>query len=265
MDEHTQDTQIVVPEGVKVKSLYKAVELLFFFSDSSRELSITELSQKSGLLKSSVHNILSTFEFCGLIKHNPDTNRYSLGVRLLELSNQFFRNNDLRHVLSPHMNEIANQVGESVFLGVISNARLIYMDGAFPRASTTSRNMTGITAPLYCTGIGKALLAYHTELLGQIIQEGLTSFTPSTITDPDALLEELSLTRERGYAIDNMEHEYGVKCVAVPVYNCTDQIVAAISVSGPSPRFDEDRIVKLAALLAEHTAAVKNYLLPDYT
>ena len=91
---------IQVPEDIKVKSLYKAVQLLFYFAEEDRELGITELAEKSGLLKSSIYNMLSTYEACGLVKRNPLTNKYNLGIRVLELSSQFYRNNDVRHVRS---------------------------------------------------------------------------------------------------------------------------------------------------------------------
>lgn len=253
-----KSTEIEVPEHIKVKSLYKAVQLLFYFTEEDRELGITELAEKSGLLKSSIYNMLSTYEECGLVKRNPDTNKYYLGVRVLELSNQFYRNNDVRHVVKPHMREIADRVGETVYLAVVSSTEVIYLDGAFPSSSTGGRNMTGLKAPLYCTGIGKAMLAYGQESLAdEVIAEGMFPFTQNTITDGDALKRELAMIRERGYAIDNMEHEYGIKCVAVPIRSSENRVVAAYSISGPSPRFDKARIEELAGMLLEHADMIK--------
>ncbi len=98
-----------MPEHVKVKSLYKAIQLLFYFTEEERELGITEIAEKSGLLKSSVHNMLSTYEECGLVRRNPYTNKYHLGERVLELSNHFYRNNDVRQVAKPYMVKLANE------------------------------------------------------------------------------------------------------------------------------------------------------------
>lgn len=251
-------TEIEVPEQVKVKSLYKAVQLLFYFTEEDRELGITELAEKSGLLKSSIHNMLSTYEECGLVKRNPDTNKYYLGIRVLELSNQFYRNNDVRHVVKPHMREIADRVGETVYLAVRNQTEVIYLDGAFPSSSTGGRQMTGLKAALYCTGIGKALLAYAPEeVVEEVIAEGMFSFTQNTIVDGEALKKELAVIRERGYAIDNMEHEHGIKCVAMPIRNSENRVVAAYSISGPSPRFGGDRVEELAEILRQHADMIK--------
>lgn len=261
MESRREEEGINVPEDVKVKSLYKAVRLLFYFTEEDRELGITELAQKSGLLKSSIYNMLSTYEACGLVKRNPTTNKYCLGVRVLELSNQFYRNNDIRQIVRPHMNEIANLTGEIVYLAVLNGTEVIYLDGAFPDYSTGGRNMTGLKAPLYCTGIGKALLAYAgPERVDEVISEGLYSFTKDTITDGENLRKELELVRERGYSVDNMEHEYGIKCVAIPIRNGEDRVVAACSVTGPSPRFTEKRITELAEILKKHAEVLKNRL-----
>ncbi|MDO5416833.1 MAG: IclR family transcriptional regulator [Lachnospiraceae bacterium] len=250
---------IVVPENVKVKSLYKAIMLLFYFSEEDRELGITELAEKSGLLKSSIYNMLSTYEACGLVKRNPFTNKYYLGVRVLELSNQFYRNNDLRQVVKPHMEQIANETGETVFLGVLNGTEVIYLDAAFPDSSTGGRNMTGLKAPLYCTGIGKAMLAFESEeKVDEVIRNGMEPFTENTIVDGEQLRKELALIRERGYATDNMEHEYGIKCVAMPIRNADGKVVASCSVTGPSLRFKCDKMVTLAAILKKHAELLKD-------
>ena len=159
------------------------------------------------------------------------------------------------------MNEIANLTGEIVYLAVLNGTEVIYLDGAFPDYSTGGRNMTGLKAPLYCTGIGKALLAYAgPERVDEVISEGLYSFTKDTITDGENLRKELELVRERGYSVDNMEHEYGIKCVAIPIRNGEDRVVAACSVTGPSPRFTEKRITELAEILKKHAEVLKNRL-----
>lgn len=250
-----------LPEGVKVKSLYKAMQVLFYFTREVDELGVTELAQKSGMLKSSVHNILSTFEACGIVERNKKTNKYRLGVRVLELSNQFYQNNDIRQVMKPFMQQIADQEEECVYLAVMSDLDVVYIDAAFPAASTGGRNMTGVTAPPYCTGIGKAMLAFaNEELIKRVEEGGMEPFTHNTITDGERLREELDQIRQRGFSIDNMEHEYGVKCVAVPIRNKEGAVIGAYSISGPSPRFNADRIKRLAASLQNMAKQVQNQL-----
>ncbi len=118
--------------------------------------------------------------------------------------------------------------------------------------------MTGLKAPKYCTGIGKAILAYESEeMVEEVIKEGMVSFTDQTITDGEKLKEELKCVREKGYAVDNMEHEYGVKCVAVPIRNGENKVVAACSITGPSPRFTPQRIDELEKLLKQYAQMLR--------
>lgn len=247
-----------LPEQVKVKSLYKAVQLLFYFSGEDKELGVTELAQKSGVLKSTVYNVLATYEACGIVERNPRTNKYRLGLKILELSNQFYRNSDIRQVMRPYMDELAAQSGECVYLAARQDREIIYMDAAFPPGSVGGRNMVGVSAPSYCTGIGKAILAFEPEEVWDRVLDvsgGLKAFTENTITDGDALKKELETIRHRGYSIDNMEHEYGVKCVAAPVKNYEGRVLAAISISGPSLRFSEERVENLAGILLDAARA----------
>lgn len=249
------------PEGVKVKSLYKAIQVLFYFTKGKEELGVTELAEMSGMLKSSVYNILSTFEVSGIVERNENNNKYHLGVRVLELSNQFYQNNDIRQVMKPFMQQIANQEEECMYLAVMRDTNVIYIDAAFPEAVTGGRNMTGVTAPSYCTGIGKAILAYAEEaVVERVIAQGLQPFTQHTILDGGKLKEELEQIRIREYAVDHMEHEHGVKCVAVPVRNKEGLVIGAYSISGPSPRFNAERIKKLAAILQNTAIHVRGQL-----
>lgn len=243
---------------IKVKSLYKALQILLYFTEGAEELGVTELAEKSGVLKSTVSNIMSTYEVCGMVERNPKTNKFRLGIKILELSNQFYYNNDIRKVIRPYMEKVAEETRETVYLAVFYGEEIIYLDATFPADSIGNRNMAGVKAPAYCTGIGKALLAYEQDhVIEAIIAKGLTSFTEHTITEPDALKEELAHIRGRGYSVDNMEHEFGVRCVAVPVKSYDGTIRAAISVSGPSLRFQDDRIEELAILLKQAAEAVK--------
>ena len=213
-------------EHAKVKSLYKAVKLLDHFIGTP-ELGVTELSARTGMLKSSVHNILSTFELCGMVERNPQTARYHLGAKVLEFSNQFNQHNDIRQLVHPYAEQLAAATGETVYLARLFEGDVIYLDAVFPSANVGGRNVVGIRASTYCTGVGKALLANQNDALIQsVIDAGLTPYTDHTITDPRRLREELDLIRARGYAVDNMEHEFGIKCVATPLRNCRGEAVS---------------------------------------
>src|SRR5690606_14834436 len=110
----------------------------------------------------------------------------------------------------------------------------------------------GVKAPMYCTGIGKAMLAYMPQdAVEQIVDGELKAYTENTITEKEALLQDLREIVARGYSIDNMEHEFGIKCIGMPLRNQKRQVVAGISISGPSLRFDDQKIQTYALHLKQ--------------
>lgn len=248
-----------LPNGAKVKSLYKAVKLLDFFDSNHHERGISELAELSGMLKSSVHNIMRTYEECGIIEKNFKTSKYRLGLKILALSNVLSQDDVFWQVIRPFIQELANKTGETVFLATPYGTKIIYRDVAYPNGSISSRSIKGVVAPMYCTSLGKVILAYQDEeMIKQVIEENFESFTANTIVDKEAFLEELKLVKKQGYAIDNMEHEYGIKCIGVPIKNSNDDIIGAISISGPSLRFSDDKFQEYNHLLTDIVKLIKN-------
>ena len=239
-------------EPAKVSSLVKAMKVLECFSMKSPELGVTEIAKQLGLQKSTVHNILSTFKTMGYLTQNPSSGKYSLGVQLLQVS--YIINNQMGYqkFFLPYMEKIAEKVHETVFLAIPHGEEVLYLESKQPNDTLGDRKILGEHAPMYCTGLGKALLAFlpEEEQL-QHIPTTFTKFTENTLTSQEALLEDLRQIRARGYSIDNMEHEYGVVCVAVPVFGHNGSPVAAISISGPSLRLQKDAIVQAATQMKE--------------
>ncbi|MCI1956548.1 MAG: IclR family transcriptional regulator [Oscillospiraceae bacterium] len=251
--------QIAYPEGVKVRSLYKAIKLLDYFDSSHPERGISELAGLSGMLKSSIYNIMSTFETCGIIEKDPKTSQYRLGLKILELSNVLNQDDVFWQVIRPFMEELTDQTGETVFLATPYGTNIIYREAAFPKHAISARAIKGVVAPMYCTSLGKAILScMDPSMTERVIADGLKAFTPYTITDPQTFREEIDRIRRVGYAVDNMEHEYGIKCVGVPLSNEQDQVIGAISLSGPSLRFNEQQIVEYSKLLEERAHQIRN-------
>lgn len=245
----------------KVKSLYKALQILDCFTVQKPEWGITEISEQLGLYKSNVFNIVDTFVQAGYLERNPENEKYRLGYKVLELSQVLSSNISFRSTILPFMQELANTINETVYLGIPNDTEVIYLDSAGPKHQLMTRSMLGVKAPLYCTGIGKAMLAYLPEgKVDAVIAKGLTRYTEQTITDPDQLREDLSATRMRGYSIDNMEHEYGIKCIGMPLINKKKEVVAGISISGPSLRFDETAILQYSDYLTAAAQAIQEKL-----
>lgn len=235
---------MIAEDQIKTKTLFKALQVLDCFTATTPELGVTEISERLGLYKSNVHNIMDTFVKAGYIKKNPENGKYRLTLKVLQLGHVVSSNISFRKTVQPHMQELADATGETIFLAIPGeDAEVVYLDSSSPRNQMTVKSVMGIKAPLYCTGIGKAMLAYlPREVVDAVIGRGLASITDNTITDTGKLLQELETIGLRGYAIDNMEHQFGIKCVGMPIRNRKGDVVAGLSISGPSLRFDEQRI-----------------------
>ncbi len=232
-----------MPADNTVKSLHKAIAVLECFTPQEPELSITEISARLGLHKSTVHNIVSTFEQHGYIERNVQTNKCRLGIKILELTHTFNVNHSLTNVIRPIIRDLANLVNENVYFGVPQGGEVLYLEGAYP-SSYLSRTMIGEKAEMYCTGIGKAILAFlpEKEQKEALRLQSMKPFTPSTITDRDVLVAEIAEIRKRGYSIDNMEHEIGIKCISVPVVSRSGHLLGAMSISVPSLRLSWENL-----------------------
>lgn len=236
----------------KVKSLAKAMRLLECFTSQKPELGITEIANMLDIQKSSVHNMISTFEEMGYVSQNKETGKYYLGVKLLQFSYIINSHMGIRKFFLPYMKQIANELHETVFLGIPHELEVLYIECAYPNESNGGRSIMGERAPMYCTSLGKAMLAYLPEDRLEACAKGvLIRFTEKTCTTSGELIEDINETRRRGYAIDNMEHEYGVTCVGIPVFGNDMRVVAAISITGPSLRFNEETLKRKAKRMQE--------------
>ncbi|MEK5645689.1 IclR family transcriptional regulator [Paenibacillus rhizosphaerae] len=238
-------------EEVKVKTLKKALDVLGCFSASVTELGISEISEKLGLYKSNVHNLVSTFEQFGYMEKNPDNGKYRLGMKVLELAYIINSNLGLHNLIYPPMRALSTEINEVVYFALPKEPLIIYLEGVYPSSSYSSRSMVGETAEMYCTSLGKAILANlpPDRAVKAIAGQSMAVYTPNTITEKDILLDELELTRKRGYSIDNMEHEFGIKCVGVPVFKRDGSLLGAMSISGPSLRLDDQTVKEYAEKL----------------
>lgn len=244
-----------------VKSLEKALKILDCFSIEKPELGITEISQMMGLYKSNVFNIVSTFVSCGYLEQNPETGKYRIGLKIMSLSHILSTSMGFHSVVHRCINELAKSIDEIVYFGIPNGENVMYMEGAYPEKCYNIRWVQGMTAPLVCTAIGKAMLAYMDEsFIDRLLQKPLQKYTDYTITDPDVLRAELLLTKQRGYSVDNMEHEYGIKCVGVPVFNHSGELVGALSTTGPSLRFNKEQSEIFVSMLKEKAEIIRqNY------
>jgi DNA-binding IclR family transcriptional regulator len=237
----------------KVKSVERALHLLEIMADEKREVELTELCKKTHINTTTLYRLLQTLQSRGFIAQNPYTGRYRLGLKLLELGHAVTDQIELRRIALPFLEELTEKTGETANLVILDEGEAIYIEKVESSAPLRMLHRIGKQAPAHATGVGKVLLAaLSSEKVTEIIKsKGLCKLTENTITSTENLQEELEKIRENGFAVDNEECEIGAKCIAAPIRDYTKQVVAAISISGPSARLSEPRLNELVKVVKE--------------
>lgn len=248
------------PRGDGVHSVERAVRLLDILASS--DAGISQLARASGLHKATVHRLMRTLQGLGLVELGPDGTRYRLGLRLLELGGRVLSRLDMRDVARPYLADLRDRTRLTVHMAVLDGTEVVYIEKLNAPANLRMASFVGTRSPAYCTALGKAILAAlpADEAESVLSRTRLQPRTPNTITDPAALRRELELTRMRGYAIDNVENEEGIRCVGAPVYGHTGRVAASISASGPVFSATEERIGELAELVCETSRKISHAL-----
>jgi IclR family KDG regulon transcriptional repressor len=227
-------------ERYTVESVSKALDVLEAFNHAE-ELTLAEVSERLGLNKSRVFRLLHTLVERGYVDRTVDGTRFVLGLKLLERSACV--RTDLRKLCLPYMRQIHENFNETVNLGILEHEQIIYIGTLESSRPVRMAEVVGSRSPLHSTALGKAIIAFlpDDQRANLISGLNLTKLTDNTITDQEKLIKELQLVRRRGCAIDDRENDSAGFCIAAPVFDAMGRPTAAISVSGPSDRIQENR------------------------
>ncbi len=229
-----------------IRVLERASEILYAFTLSEPEKSLTKLSRETGLNKSTVFRILDTLEVLGWVTRDDKTGLYRLGLGIFELGSRAVKGLDFYNISRPHLEQLVKITGQTVHLGIHDDGKVLYLNKLeTPGTFISQPSSIGLRLPLHCTAMGKILLAFAVDedkIDSIIARQGLKEYTKNTITNKRELLKELEKVKEMGYAIDNEEVQDGLCCVAAPIKEHNCKVVAAISVSGLSTYFNDRRI-----------------------
>ena len=238
----------------RAKSVQKAIDILNCFV-KKQPLGITEISEMTGYYKSNVHTIVHTLTSNGLLERDAESEKYYLGLGTLRLGRAVGDRYTLRNVASVHMNRLANEIGESVYLYVPLRDQIYTLLTASPVQSRYYRPSAseGFTCRMHCTGAGKVILAFQPrELTEAYIAGGLERYTDKTIVSPELLRQELARVRRDRMAMDNMEWDDGMRCISVPIFGSSGTLMGAMSVSSPAlVSADEETLRSLVRRLTE--------------
>lgn len=227
-----------------VKSVSRALDIITIVSLKKGGLGVTEISKQIDINKSSVYRILSTLVQYGYIEQDSETERYKLGYKFLEVSSKLLESIDLRSEARQYLQELENTTNEVIHLVVYDQGEVVYIEKLEGNETLRMHSKVGKRAPMHCTSVGKAILAYlpSNVVLNILEQKGMPMHTDKTITNKDDFLQELIQVRIKGYALDLEENEYGITCIAVPIFDHSGKVIAAVSISGPTMRMTDQRI-----------------------
>jgi len=238
-----RDRPVSKRRGTQIQSVAKAIDILCCFRRESPTLSVTEISHRLNLHKSTVSRLLLTLEQGGLVSCEERTGHYRLGFGLLEMAGLVMEGSDLRTLAQPHLRALAEASGETANLAVLDGEHVVNIDQILSPQTIKHVGWIGRRNPLHCTSGGRVFLAFGPEARAQrVLTQALPAYTPATITDPGRLVEELAQVRQDGYALAREEFETGLAAIAAPIRNARGEVIATCSVSGPSFRFSADAI-----------------------
>ncbi len=227
-----------------VQSVDRALLILEIIAENTEGIGITDISTISGIHKSTVHRLVTTLQANDYIEQG-ENNKYKITFKLYELGSKILANVDVIDVAKPFIEKLAKEVNEVVHLVVRNKNEIVYVDKVEANTNTMMMGSSvGKSSPLYCTSVGKAILSNsNLEDIEKVwASSNILKLTEKTIVDYDAFLEELHKTKDRGYAIDDEENEIGVRCVGAPIFDRKGDVIAAISISGPSFRVTYDNL-----------------------
>jgi len=239
-----------------IRSVAHALDVIEEFYGDADELGVTDLSKRLKLHKNNIFRLLATLESRGYIEQNKATENYRLGVRSLQLGQAYVGRMGLLRQARPIMEALVKQCRESSYVAVVRRGGMVPLDSVDAEQPVRLVSQIGELLPLHCTAPGKVHLAFESEdELKSRLSDGLKKYTPSTITERPALLQQLRAVSEKGYAVDTGEYVEDVRSIAAPIKDYTGRVVGALAVSGPAYRLTNDRLQKEMAPLVVKAGA----------
>jgi DNA-binding IclR family transcriptional regulator len=241
-----------------VAVLQKALDVLEVLSEHP-DLGLSELSAQTGVSKASTYRVLSTLETRGFVNKDPDTRKYSPGVKLIAMSCAVVARIDLVTAARPFVVELQAAFDETVNVGILTGHEVLYVDILESAQGLRMAAAVGTRNALHCTALGKAILSALPNSEARELLAGYrrVAATPRTITGLEAIMDDLAVVAERGYSVDDEENEVGARCVGVPIRDLRRRPIGALSISGPVARVPIDMLPTIGQRLQEAAAGIE--------
>ncbi|MEX1180536.1 MAG: IclR family transcriptional regulator [Cucumibacter sp.] len=251
---------MVKPDSNISATALKALSVLDFIGEQRRPVAVVEVAKAIGADRATAYRMLMTLVQAGYVARDAGKN-YRLSFKLLSLARHLLGEDERAQHIITCLRAISEATGETVHYSVLErdSAVLVFRAKGTQRVSVDFQ--IGDRSPLPCTSIGKVLLAYQDARTTEaIIAGGLPKVAPNTITDPERLRQTLALVRAQSYAYDDLEYAPDMRCVAVPVFEKGGEVPGGIAISGPSSRFDMDRLAHLRDVALKHATMLSRTL-----
>jgi DNA-binding IclR family transcriptional regulator len=234
-------------DGRLINSLSRGVEILRLLARAEGSLGVTDLAEQLQVDPSTAYRLLATLESAGFVQQDTDSKKYTVGYGILDVASALLRRLSVVTISDQYLRAITTLTRESTHVAVLDGPRAVFVARQSGAGILRVETTVGSSEPAYCTAVGKALLADHTDAELRLLYgtEPLTRHTPQTITSIEALHAELERIRRNGYAYDDEELHPGVRCLAAPVRDHRGRVVAAFGLSMPATRLTREDIPAL--------------------
>jgi len=225
-----------------IQSVERALEILNILSESYEPLSAIEIGKRLGINRVTAYGLLTTLMEKGYVVKNAETGKYTIGLKLFEIGSAYVRKMPLTKVAAPYMSKISNDLGISVHLGILSDDGKVTLIKAFVPLRIEVMNQ-GIMLPAHASGMGKILLAYRSpeEIHELVLKQEMQRYTNTTIMSEEELIKDLARVRGQGYSLDKGEYFDNTYCIAFPIRDVNNHVIAALSISGSKEEIEKNK------------------------
>jgi IclR family transcriptional regulator, KDG regulon repressor len=247
----------------------KALDVLDMVANAGAPVRFTDLLATSPFPKATLYRFLQTLTHQNMLSYDSHSQTYALGMRLVRLAHTAWAQSSLAPLARPHLDRLSAALGETIHLAQLDQGQVLYVDKRNAAQPVEMFSQAGKIGPAYCTGVGKAMMAYlPKEALEQALnRQSFYKFTDHTYSTRDELCDELEAIRARGYAFDREEHEPNIICVAVPILSDRGRPLGAISVTSTKLRTNLEQLETLAPQLIEAAGIIaleaRNWRFPE--
>ena len=236
----------------------KALAVLDQIASYGRPVRFSEILADSSLPKATLYRFVQTLTNQGMLQFDPERQTYAPGLRLVRLAHSAWAQSSLAPVARAHVDALSAETSETVHLAQLDHAQVLYVDKRNALDPVEMYSQAGKVGPAYCTGVGKAMLAFlpEPELSTVLAQQSWHKFTANTHGSPDSIRDELRQIRKEGLSFDREEHEAGIICAAVPILNSQQRPLGALSITGTTRRTSLDALSQLGPRLKQAAQAI---------